>query len=150
MQNELLYKDFRVIKPYTLKKKMMQQLHSSHQEMESSLRRARESFFWSSITGAVRKHISGCGVCNTVKSAQEREPLQSSETPERSRTKVEETDIFEFEKANYLVIVDYYSSYLEVEPLKDLFAATTIVKSAFSRHRIPDTVVSDNGTHFVF
>ena len=150
MQNGLLDKDCRVIIPKALRTKMMQQLHSSHQGMESCLRRARESFFWPSITGAVREYISGCGVCNTVKLAQEREPLQSSDTPERPWTKVG-MDIFEFDKINYLVIVDYYSSYLEVEPLKDLSAATTIlrVKSAFARHGIPETVVSDNGTQFV-
>ena len=129
---------------------MMQQLHSSHQGMESCLRKARESFFWPSITCAAREHISGCGVCNTVKPTQERETLQSSDKPERPWTKVG-MDIFEFDKTNYLVIVDYYSSYLEVEPLKDLSAATTIlrVKSAFARHGIPETVVSDNGTQFV-
>ena len=49
-----------------------------------------------------------------------------------------------------MVIVDYYSKYPEVFQLRDQTSLTVInkLKSLFARHRIPDIVVSDNGTQF--
>ena len=59
-------------------------------------------------------------------------------------------DIFELKKEKYLLIVDYYSRYIELAYLKSTTAETVInhTKSIFSRHGIPQIVVSDNGPQF--
>ena len=56
------------------------------------------------------------------------------------------TDLFEFKNKNYLITVDYYSSFWEVDKLPDTKAKTVILKlkSHFARYRCPDKVVSDN------
>jgi transposase InsO family protein len=56
------------------------------------------------------------------------------------------TDIFEYKSKSYLVIVDYYSKFLEISLLKDKSsqAVITSMKSVFARHGIPDEVVADN------
>ena len=48
-------------------------------------------------------------------------------------------------------MVDYYSNFFEVELLRDLTAATTIlrIQSIFARHGIAEIVVSDNGPQFI-
>ena len=55
-------------------------------------------------------------------------------------------DIMTFQAKDYLVIVDYYSKYPELQCLSDKTASTIIeqCKSVFARHGIPVEIVSDN------
>ena len=51
---------------------------------------------------------------------------------------------------NYLLVVDYYSQYIEVARLSRTTADEVILytKSIFARHGIPEVVVSDNGPQY--
>ena len=59
-------------------------------------------------------------------------------------------DLFTSKESCYLVIVDYVSRYPEVIKLRTTTSAGIIeaVKAVFSRHGIPETVISDNGPQF--
>jgi len=61
-----------------------------------------------------------------------------------------ETDIFFLKGTHYLVVVDYFSKYLEVIKLGTITSRSVIdgLKAMFSRHGIPETVISDNGPQF--
>ena len=50
----------------------------------------------------------------------------------------------------YLLIVDYYSRYMEIARLNRQTAEEVInhTKSIFARHGIPEIVISDNGPQF--
>ena len=50
----------------------------------------------------------------------------------------------------YVITVDYYSNFFEVDCVKDTISSTVIHKrkSAFARRGIPGIVVSDNGPQF--
>ncbi|KAK2562775.1 Uncharacterized protein P5673_013720 [Acropora cervicornis] len=56
------------------------------------------------------------------------------------------TDIFYVKKRPYLIVVDYFSKFIEVNYLASLTAAETIRsrRSVFTRHEIPEIVRSDN------
>ena len=58
-------------------------------------------------------------------------------------------DLFLLGKENYLVTVDFYSDYFELDLLKDTTAETVInaTKSHFARHGIAD-MVTDNGPQY--
>ena len=51
---------------------------------------------------------------------------------------------------SYLLVVDYYSRWVEVKRLHNQLAATVIsaLKEVFATHGIPDLVISDNGPQF--
>ncbi|VDI64370.1 Hypothetical predicted protein [Mytilus galloprovincialis] len=55
-----------------------------------------------------------------------------------------------FQSKNYLVTVDYYSNYWEVDYLEDTLALTVIrkLRAQFARHGIPDVCFTDNGPQF--
>ena len=91
-------------------------------------------------------YVSNCSVCNTLQPSQTREPLTVHEIPERPWSKVA-TDLFSFNGDNFLVVVDYFSNYIEMEKLRSQTspAVINVLKTIFARHGIPDTVVSDNG-----
>ena len=59
-------------------------------------------------------------------------------------------DLFEWKRASYLIVVDYFSRYVEISKLCTTIAAGVIanLKSIFARHGIPEVVVSDNGSQF--
>ena len=60
-------------------------------------------------------------------------------------------DIFHYKRNDYLVIIDYYSRWIEIKQLTSLTSDCVIsrVKTVFTTHGIPDVVVSDNGRQFV-
>ena len=77
------------------------------------------------------------------------ERLLSTPFPERPWQRVS-SDLFEWKKSNYLLVSDYYSRYIEVIELKTQTPHEVInrLKSIFSRHGIPEILVSDNGTQY--
>ena len=60
------------------------------------------------------------------------------------------TDLFEWQKATYLLIVDYFSRWIEIARLDKTTATAAIhhTSSIFARHGIPEVVISDNGPQF--
>ncbi|KAL2098344.1 hypothetical protein ACEWY4_007551 [Coilia grayii] len=59
-------------------------------------------------------------------------------------------DLFSHRQKDYLLLVDHYSDFWEIELLPDLSADTVIkrCKSQFARHGQPDKVITDNGPQF--
>ena len=147
--NGLLFKGERLIVPAKLRKEMMEKIHSSHLGIEGCLRRAREVFYWPRLNVELKDFILKCDICNLYKPAQPREPLMPHEIPSRPWQKVG-TDLFLFDQRQYLITVDYYSSFFEVDKLNMTDSRTVIekLKMQLSRHGIPEIIISDNGPQY--
>ena len=80
---------------------------------------------------------------------QRAEPLMPTQLPELPWQKVG-TDLFHWKSNQYLLIVDYYSRYIEISKWSRTTAEDIIshTKSIFARHGIPEVVYSDNGPQF--
>ena len=97
--------------------------------------------------------VSRCSVCSKFQVENRKEPLKSHEIPDRPWQKVG-VDVFELFGRDclctlyrdYLCIVDYYCKFPEICMMKNKTAECIIthMKSVFSRHGIPDEVMSDN------
>ena len=59
-------------------------------------------------------------------------------------------DLFVLDGQSFLIAVDYYSGYFEVQDMSSTTSTrvVTALKPWFSRHGIPVTVISDNGPPF--
>ena len=125
---------------------MIQKVHDGHLGVESCLQRVREVVYWPLLNSEIKDYVSNCSACNTLQPSQTREPLIVHEIPERPWSKVA-TNLFSFNGDNFLVIVDYFSNYIEMEKLRSQTspAVINVLKTIFALHGIPDTVVSDNG-----
>ena len=57
------------------------------------------------------------------------------------------SDLFELQNGHFLVCVDYYSDFIEVDKIYDKKGKSVIskLKSQFARHGIPNQLVSDSG-----
>ena len=143
VQNGLIFRGDRVVILKALRKEMIENLHVTHQGVESSLRRARESIYWPNMNSKVKDYISRCEICLTYPPHQQKEPLLSHEIPDRPWAKIA-ADLFQFENKDYLVAVDYYSNFFEV----DRKAVTKKLKAHITRYGVPDEIVPDNGPQF--
>ena len=80
---------------------------------------------------------------------QQKEPLQPHEVPSPLWAKLA-VDLFHLNGQQYLLIVEYFSGFWEVQPLQSTLSSDVIkkMKMHFARYGIPDVVVSDNGPQF--
>ena len=78
-----------------------------------------------------------------------KEPMLVSTLPSYPWEKVA-SDLFELKKGNYLLVVDYFSRYVEVMKLNSTTSSSIVkgLKSIFARHGIPAVLVSDNGPQY--
>ena len=58
--------------------------------------------------------------------------------------------MYEFKGASYILVVDYFSRFIETQKLSSTTSSSIIaaLKSIFVRHGIPDTLVTDNGPQY--
>ena len=152
IRDELLFQDGlilhgdRVVIPKTLGKEMIEDLHAAHQGIESSLRIARESIYWPNMNSEVKDYISRCEICLTYSPHQQKEPLLSHKVPDCPWAKIA-TDLFQFENKDYLVTINYYSNFFEVDCMYSTTSEVVIkkLKAHIARYGVPDEIVSDNG-----
>ena len=128
---------------------MLKLIHSSHLGMEKCKRRARDVLYWPGMSSQIENIISCCPTCATYQRNNSKEPLLPHSVPDRPWAKVG-ADIFEIQRKKFLVLVDYYSGYVEVDELTSTTAnhVINLCKSQFSRHGIPDVLITDNGPQF--
>ena len=148
-QQGLIFKFGRIVVPQMLREDLTSQLHSSHLGVEGCLRRACESLYWPGMSTQVRDYVLRCSVCRSYQPTQSKEPLIPHEFPARPWAKVG-VDFFTLENRNYLLTVDYFSNFVEIDNLTSTTSTAVIkkLKEQFSRHGIPEIVFSDNGPQF--
>ena len=134
---------------FAKRSQMLSKIHSSHLGIGKCKRRARDVLFWPGMNQQITDMISKCNTCNTYRNAQAREPLKSHELPGRPWQKIA-VDLFELDKQDYVVIVDYYSKFFEVSHLPNSKSKTVInhIKPHLARYGIPEIIISDNGPEF--
>lgn len=149
VEDGIIYRGERIVIPSTLRRRMKEKIHAGHSGINSCLRRARTYVYWPGMSTDIRQHVENCNTCASLPIKQQQEPLIQHETPENPWEKVG-TDIFTINSRNYLVTVDYYSQFFEIDYLSDTTSETIIqkLKSNFARHGIPTTLISDNGPQY--
>ena len=149
VHNGALFKGSRVIIPRVLRPEFMSKIHSSHLGIDACLRKARDSVSWPNMTGVVCDQVSQCSICSEVQSQNPKKPIQSHQIPDRPWSRVA-ADQFKLHGKDYIVVVDFYSDFIEVKMLQENTSSAVIefLKEQFSRHGIPETLVTDNGPQF--
>ncbi|CAJ1066454.1 Transposon Ty3-G Gag-Pol poly [Xyrichtys novacula] len=145
----IVFKGLRIVVAPTMRAHMLKLIHQSHLGMVKSKQRAREVLYWLGMSAEIENMIRNCCKCAEIQNRLPREPLKPTETPELPFEEVA-SDLFEFEGKHYIILVDYYSKYIEVDELKDLRSLSTIgaLKAQFSRHGIPSILRTDGGLQY--
>ena len=118
--------------------------------MVSCLRFARDAVFRPNMSKDIEAFCHSCPTCAQYGKQAPTEPMLSHPTPSGPWQLVSQ-DLFEFEHKHYLITVDHYSDFYELDQLTNT-QSTTIVdltKAHFARHGIPLRCLTDNGPQFI-
>ena len=149
IQNGLVFKGERLVIPASMRDNMLAKIHASHIGIQGCLRRAREVVYWPRMDKDVAAYVTKCDVCNSQPAEQGKEPLICYELPPRPWEKIA-VDLFDLNGTEFMVTVDYYSSFFEVDRLTSKTSEEVVkkLKAHLARHGIPDQLFSDNGQPF--
>ena len=148
VQNGLLMRGCRIVIPASQRMEILEKLHTGHLGIVRCRQRANQSVWWPGIGRQLQELVDNCTVCRQH-SRNRAEPMISTELPSLLWQKVA-TDLLDLQNRMYLLVVDYYSRYVELAKLTSTTSPTIIqhLKSIFARHGVPESVVSDNGPQY--
>ncbi|XP_064486178.1 uncharacterized protein K02A2.6-like [Ornithodoros turicata] len=144
----LLLRGARLVIPPSLRQEVLEKLHVGHQGVSRCRANARETVWWPGISANLQDFVHKCPACQAHRRPGA-EPLLQTPLPARP-WEVIGMDIFYAKSRNYLVVVDYFSKFFELAPLKKTATADVISKlePIFARFGFPDVIRSDNGPQF--
>ena len=127
VENGLLLRGNRLVIPAALRKDILNRLHEGHQGIVKCRERARQAVWWPLLSKQLEEIVQNCPECCKSRS-QRAEPLKPTTLPSRPCQKVG-TDLFEWKKLVYLLIVDYCSRWIEVAKFEQTTAECAITHS---------------------
>lgn len=147
----MVFKGENIVIPMQLRKEMLQRIHAGHMGIEKSKQCARDILFWPGMSTHIASMVEHCSICLERRTCMSnaKEPLISHPIPNQP-WQIVGTDLFSWNSDDYIVVVDYYSRYFDLEKLKSTTAAAVILKlkKVFAAHGIPEKVISDIGPQF--
>ncbi|UYV63627.1 hypothetical protein LAZ67_2005063, partial [Cordylochernes scorpioides] len=145
----IVYKGNCIMVPSTLRKEILQVVHSPHQGIAASKEKARSAFYWPGMITQVENEVEKCRTCQEFSIKNPEESRIAHEIPEFPWEKIA-VDFMEVSGTSSILVVDYHSKYVEIRKLSSKRETETIMqlKTIFRTHGIPRTLVSDNGPPF--
>ena len=145
----ILLKSTRLVIPSAMRLEILDRVHEGHHGITKCRERAKQSIWWPGLSKQIQDMIERYRLCNEHKK-NSTEPLISTPVPD-CPWQIIGLDFFKFKTVDYLIVVDYYSRYIELGAMnrnKTASEVLRVLKSLFARHGIPETLHTDNGPPF--
>ena len=142
-----VFRGTQVVIPSTLQSQVLQELHTSHPGIVRMKGLAR----WPGLTKAIENCVQGCDNCQTQRNQPPPVPLHPWPLTREPWERVHIDFAGPVDGLFYLILVDSYSKWIEIEPMRTTTTEKTvdILKTIFARYGLPRELVSDNGPQFV-
>ena len=146
IESGILMKNSKVLIPETLKQKYLIQIHQGHQGIEACRSRAREFVFWVNINNDLKEMVEKCDICQSQQNSTPIVQKYISEVPPHPWHTLG-SDLFYFQRIDFLVVVDYFSKYLIIRKIPSSTSSAVIKELGmiFSEFGKPQIFRSDNG-----
>ena len=118
VQDGLIYKGTQVVIPPGMRGDMLKKIHVAHLGAGSNYRMCKDILFWPGLKAEVQDMCDACGKCAQFKPQNPKEPMKSQPIPDYPWQFISQ-DICCFETTNFLVTVDHYSDFIEVDELSN-------------------------------
>ena len=111
---------------------------------------ARAYIWWPKLDSDIENLARSCAVCQQTSSLPSKAPLHPWEWPSRPWSRLHLDFAGPFLGHMYLVVVDAYSKWLDVQLMNSITSESTIakLKDIFTTHGLPQKIVTDNGPSF--
>ena len=146
VESGILMKNSKVLIPETLRQKYLIQIHQGHQGIEACRSRAREFVFWVNINNDLKEMVEKCDLCQSQQNSTPVVQNYISEVPPHPWHTLG-SDLFYFQRIDFLVVVDYFSKFLIVRKIPSSTSSAVIKELGmiFSEFGNPQIFRSDNG-----
>ena len=124
---------------------ILDKIHERHQEITKCHERAKNSVWWPGLSREIQDLVQQCRVC-ALQWDNKSEPLITTPLPDHP-WQIVATDLLELKGVDYLIVIDYFSRYVEVAAMQKTTKSSEVVRALkliFARHGIPEQVQSDN------
>ena len=148
----VLYKN-RIVIPKTLRKDVLQFLHSAHQGVSAMNERAKVEVYWPNITNDIQNIRDSCRDCSRIAPTQPKLPPYEPMIPSTPFEAIA-CDYFLFMGWYYLIAADRLSGWTEVSKIRQgtdesgSAGLCTALQKLFSTFGVPREVSSDGGPEF--
>ena len=141
----------RVIIPPELQTKMTKLLHQTHPGIIRMKALVRSYVWWPGIDKDLENCSKGCQACQQHQNVEQKTPLHPLEFPKRRWQRLHLDFAGPFQGHMWLIVVDAYSKWPEVIPMKVITATRTIkeLHTIFARWGLSEQIISDNGPQFI-
>ncbi|XP_053698503.1 uncharacterized protein K02A2.6-like [Sabethes cyaneus] len=150
--NKLIMRGSKLVIPASLRARMCELAHEGHPGQSMMKRRLRERCWWPGIDQDAVKTCEKCQGCQLVQSSDPPEPMMRRALPEKPWIDIAIDFLGPMPTGEYLlVVIDYYSRYIEIEIMIRITAQETIkrLKRIFRTWGPPRTITLDNAKQFV-
>lgn len=149
--NDVLLRVDRIIIPEKLRARVLLLAHEGHPGMRLMKSHLRTNVWWPKMDQQVERYVKQCKGCTLVSAPNAPEPIIRRNLPDQPWVDIAADFLGPLPDGQYLlVVVDYYSRYMEVVEMRSITAADTISELAtiFSRYGLPVSLRVDNGPQF--
>lgn len=143
--------ELRLVIPRTCRQNVLKTLHSAHQGTDSIARRARETVYWPGLNRDITQICYSCKLCLENAPSLQKEHMIVSPPCEYPFQQVA-SDLFQKNGYQYLVYVDRYSGWIELEHFKTAPTSNNIItafRKWFHRFGIPEELSLDGGPNMI-
>ena len=140
----------RVIIPPDLQPKMRKLLHETHPGITRMKSLARSYVWWPGIDKDLECIAKSCQDCQQHQKVEQKTPLHPLEFPKRPWQRLHLDFAGPFQGHMWLIVIDAYSKWPEVVPMKATTATRTIgkLRTIFACWGLPEQILTDNGPQF--
>lgn len=130
---------------------MLEELHLAHFGVSSMRHQASATVWWPRINADIEQFVKECKPCQKFHNKVQDSPILPWPTPDGPWERLHLDFTGPFQNRYRLVIIDAYSRWLEIVPLKHAHSISVIrtLRTLFATFGICQRIVTDNGTPFV-
>ena len=146
----ILLDSHRIVIPKSKRQDVMLKLHASHQGIERTKRRARQSVYWPGINSDIQNTVQACAKCQEYLPSQQHEPMRFDPTPSRPFEDVS-ADLFSYAGKSYLVYVDRLSGWVKISEFRQDPSSQQVISALrqyFVDTGVPVRIRTDGGPQF--
>lgn len=148
----ILLRGTRIVVPEELRERVIAAAHEGHPGICVMKRRLRTKVWWPKIDQQAEKCVQKCHGCTLVSAPSAPEPLRRTTLPSEAWQHLAIDFLGPLPSGhNLLVLVDYFSRYIEIEIMKIIDSTETIrrLRKIFARFGLPLSITADNGRQFI-